>query len=256
MQASAKIEEGIHLKRKVLFFVGLLSISLLIGATATVALYEVPSVPGIGQVTPRPGGVTEIGVVPAPAIGGISTATIGAAAIPAITANHQPGGTVVFDVASPPFGTVETLIPANILVAATGMAVRVQTTSAAVELPASLVASSAAAGRTLSVTISTPAPQALDAARPSGTVRVGSPISVQTNFTGEMRVTIPLGLFLPTEPQARAAFLARLQVFGLVGGVGSTQSGLSFTIDETAVPPVLRGVTFSTRNPGSFSVIR
>jgi len=245
------------LKRKVAFFVGLLSICLLIGATATVALYEVPTVPGIIQVTPRPGGVLEIDTAPAPALGGGFVATIDSTAVPHIRANQQQGGRVVaFDVVTPPLSPTETIIPAAILSEASGMAVRVQTSAAAVLVPPSLVASLATANRTLSIAISSPTPQAIDDVRPTGTERVGSPISVQANFTGEMQVTIPLGLFVPRDAAARAAFLGRLRVLGRVEGAGSVHSALTFTMDEAAVPPVLTGVTFSTNRSGSFAVIR
>lgn len=245
------------MKRKVLLFLGMLSIALLVGATATVALYELPSVPGITGVTTGPGGVLQIGTAPAPAAGGGFVANIDAAALPHIRDVQQQGGRVaVFAVATPPLSTTETNIPVNVLREATGMAVRVQTSVAAVEVSPSLVTSLGAANRPLSIVISSPSPQAIDAVRPTGTERVGSPISVQANFTGDMLVTIPLGLFVPTEPQARAAFLGRLRVLSAVDGAGTVQSALTFTIDEAAVPPVLTGVTFTTNRSGLFSVIR
>ena len=248
------------MKKSILVVGSLIALSLLIGGTATVALYAPPepplTPPGIVGAVVRPGGVTEIDTVPAPGPGGSFVAAVDAAALPFVRAAVQGGGRVVnFDVITPPLSVTQTTVPVSVLRETGGLAVRVQTATAAVEVAPATVGSLVAANTILNVTIRTPAIAPIAAVMPAGTERVGSPVAVEANFTGNMAVTIPLTLFVPTDATARAAFMARFRVLSIVDGVVTTLTP-TFTFDELAVPPLLTGVTFTTTRSGAFAVIR
>jgi len=98
---------------------------------------------------------------------------------------------------------------------------------------------------------------AAEQAKPKATETLGETTEIVTPIKGTTGVTIPMGISLPSNATERTALLASLGMFVMHSdGEEAMLYDLTFDIDETVAPPLLRGVSFNVDKFSKFTLVK
>jgi hypothetical protein len=151
-----------------------------------------------------------------------------------------------------------TIAPAVLAAAAEGanVSITISTPSATLTLPPALVQALAAQGQSLEMTIERALFKDVVDKLPPKTAAMSDPLVINTSIKGLTGVTVPMNLVLPASEAARNAFLNSLRMFAIHSdGEQRYISDLTFDIDDSVSPPILKAVTFFVDKFSTFTLV-
>jgi hypothetical protein len=161
---------------------------------------------------------------------------------------------------APPTRLIKATVPVSVFSAASEGApasVVLQTAAGGITLPPALVADLAEQNQPLIFTAQRLAPEMVQAQLPNNTEAVADPLQIETTLRGRTLVNLPVHIALPVAADERQALLASYSVFAQhSNGSDESIADLTFDIDDSLSPPVLRDISFSVDQFSIFTVVR